>query len=315
MSSSRASVAACTGPLPPKASMASSRGSRPRSVETARRARAIVALATRCTPHAASSRRRLSGAAISELQRLYRELALNRQTAPGERRGIDEAEDDVGVGDGRHRSAAPVARRTRRGTGALRSDAQRAARVDPRHAAAAGANLGDVDGRGANVITAAAEQSPRDVDATADLERVHAQILARVDQRRLCGGAAHVEAEQAEIAETAGDFRRADHARRRPRFDDVDRPLGGGGGTHRASARLHDRQRLGDLALAQLGTEAAEIVLHQRQHVAIDDRRAGALVFAYLGQQLARNRHGNVRVALCGSGRGCALRARRWRRR
>ena len=65
------------------------------------------------------------------------------------------------------------------------------------------------------MITAAGEQSTRDVDAAADLERVHAQKLARVDQRRLCGSATHVEAEQAQIAETAGDFRCADHTRRR----------------------------------------------------------------------------------------------------
>ena len=55
MSSERARVAAWTGPLPPNAIRANCRGSRPRSLETARSARAIVALATRWTPKAASS--------------------------------------------------------------------------------------------------------------------------------------------------------------------------------------------------------------------------------------------------------------------
>ena len=103
--------------------MARSRGSRPRSVETARNARAIVALATRCTPHAASSSAQAERLRDMRLQRLHRELAPNRQTAAGESLGIDEAEDDVGVGDGRHRATAAVARGPRRGAGALRSDA------------------------------------------------------------------------------------------------------------------------------------------------------------------------------------------------
>ena len=55
MSSERARVAAWTGPLPPNTISENCRGSRPRSLETARNARAIVALATRWMPKAASS--------------------------------------------------------------------------------------------------------------------------------------------------------------------------------------------------------------------------------------------------------------------
>ena len=50
ISSARAMAAAKSGPLPPKANSANSRGSRPRSLETARIARIMLAAAMTCAP-------------------------------------------------------------------------------------------------------------------------------------------------------------------------------------------------------------------------------------------------------------------------
>ena len=61
--------------------------------------------------------------------------------------GTIRDEDDVGVGHGRLGAAATVARRARVGTGAPRSHARQAAGVDPGDAAAARADLHEVDDR------------------------------------------------------------------------------------------------------------------------------------------------------------------------
>ena len=60
--------------------------------------------------------------------------------------GFEQAEHEVGVGDGRHGAAAAVTGRSGVGAGALGPDAERAGlRVDPGEAAAAGADRLDVD--------------------------------------------------------------------------------------------------------------------------------------------------------------------------
>ena len=56
-----------TGPLPPKAKSANSRGSRPRSVDTALMARIMFEAAIRCAPCAAFSTLIPSGVAIFSL--------------------------------------------------------------------------------------------------------------------------------------------------------------------------------------------------------------------------------------------------------
>ena len=63
ISSARAMPAANSGPLPPNANSAYSRGSRPRSLETARIARIMFDAAIRWAPYAASASGRPSGAA------------------------------------------------------------------------------------------------------------------------------------------------------------------------------------------------------------------------------------------------------------
>jgi hypothetical protein len=64
-----------------------------------------------------------------------------------EMRGVDVAEQDVGVGDRGRLTAQVVADRAWKSASALRAGLQRAAGVDPNMRAAAGPDLGEVDGR------------------------------------------------------------------------------------------------------------------------------------------------------------------------
>ena len=146
-------------------SMPSSRASaagvqRPRAAEGHQRVAArIVALAHRDDPDGAracwSARRetmparRLDdrGAELGgEPRRSPARPARAERHAPVEElRGAQPPEHDVGVGHRRLVAAAPVAGRARLGARALRPDAQRAARVDPGDAAAAGADRLDLE--------------------------------------------------------------------------------------------------------------------------------------------------------------------------
>ena len=97
--------------------------------------------------------------------------------------GIEIAEHQVGVGDGRAVAAVAVAGGARHRAGALRPDMQDAAGIDPRDRAAAGAHAGDVE---------AVQGDP----VAADLA-VHDQRRGAVlDQADVGRGAAHVERDQ-----------------------------------------------------------------------------------------------------------------------
>ena len=145
MPSSSAIAVACSGPAPPNASSARSRGSTPRSTVMTRTARAISSLATRTMPAAQSivvqAERRASAPTAA---RRPRRRARRRRPAATARRGTRAA------GSRRSRSARRRrARRRRPGSapGRPRSDAQRAAGVAPGDRPAAGADRVHVDHR------------------------------------------------------------------------------------------------------------------------------------------------------------------------
>ena len=138
--------AANSGPLPPNATIANSRGSRPRSTVTARTARAIRAQPSRKTPCAASWSDRPSGVGHLLRDGPPGELAVEAQAAR-QPLVVEVAERDVGVGQRRLGAAVGVARGSRDGAGAARPDVELPGVVDPDDAAAARPDLGDVDGR------------------------------------------------------------------------------------------------------------------------------------------------------------------------
>src|SRR5579884_1655239 len=206
--SSRAISQACSGPAPPKATKAKSRGSKPRSTEMPRMASDILATAMRTMPSAASITESPLGHAAPG------PLGVQGHLPAQEPALVDPPEEDVGVG---HRGLDPspaIADRAGVPAGALRPHLERADLVDPGDAAPTRPYLYDVDDR--------------------QHDRVPTGIAADVVA---LGDARHVALDQ------AGLGRRAPHVE----GDDVLEPQGGphgrGGDDAPDRARLHHRHR------------------------------------------------------------------------
>ena len=103
MPSSRASATACSGPAPPKANSAKSRGSWPRASDTMRMAPAICVLPSRITAAAAAStldaRAAVPILSLEDLAHVRRRVTgrVDRQQPLR----VEPAEHQIGVGDGR----------------------------------------------------------------------------------------------------------------------------------------------------------------------------------------------------------------------
>ena len=188
MPSSSASAHACSGPAPPNATSAKSRGSSPCSTETTRSARTISAFTTSITAGRVDPGERPLGGVDVELD-------------PARQRGRQAAEEEVRVGHGRARSAASVAGGAGVGPRALGPDAQRAALVEPDDRAAAGADRVHGEGR----------QPHREA---VDEALVLASCLAADDRADVRRRAAHVERERVLEAGERGEPRCADDAGR-----------------------------------------------------------------------------------------------------
>ena len=173
-------------------------------------------------------------------QRPLRRRRVDRQVAAEQRLPVEIAQHDVGVADGGLGAAAAIADRARLRTGALRADLQRAAGIDPGDAAAAGADLGEVDDGHADRV-AGAVQPAVDVAVAAHLVFGRHSHLAAGDQAGLRRRAAHVERDQVGPAELPADQRGGDDAGRRAGLD-----------RHRRHA-----QRLGGLEHAAAGAASS----------------------------------------------------------
>src|SRR5690606_35876056 len=136
-------------------------------------------------PQRVEGERRLQGAGDGPL----RCLAVQRHRPAQEEVGVEVAEQQIGVGDGRLVAALPVAGRAGVGAGAIRPDGQQAELVDPGDRAAPGADLDQLDGGRADRETAAALEAvhPGDLQPAAD------RRAAILDGAQLGRGAAHVE--------------------------------------------------------------------------------------------------------------------------
>ncbi len=144
--------------------------------------------------------------------------------------GVEPAEKEIGVGDGRFGAALAVAGGTGRGAGALRTDPEETAGVDPGDAAATGADRFDVD------------QGDGGGHAPLDLVLGGVACSPSADHDRDVGaGAAHVEGEEVGFARLKSEGRRREHPTGRTGLGRLDRVVGGGLGAHRAAVRLHDR--------------------------------------------------------------------------
>ena len=157
------------------------------------------------------------------LDRLARQLAVERDGAAGQRAGAQAAEHELRVGDGRVLAAQPVGGRPGPRAGALRADMQQARIVDPGDGAAARADGVDLDRRRGEMIAVdhklvghrhLAPGHHHDVaTGAADLHRDQVGRLARRGaalQRADAGGRAG----QDQHHRAAGDLRRPTPRRR-----------------------------------------------------------------------------------------------------
>ena len=170
---------------------AKSRGSMPRCTVTTWMAAAMSALTTSCTARAASASVEPEGLG-HRMGQAHPRPTVESDTPPARRDRVEVAEHQVGVGHRRLGAAAAVAGRPGHGPRRPGADPQRAAGVDPRDAAAAGADLGQVDDgdldREAGARAGAAEAA-----LAADLEVVGDPGRPSAHDARLGRGAAHVE--------------------------------------------------------------------------------------------------------------------------
>ncbi len=222
-----------------------------------------------------------------------RGLGVEGQFAAHQIIRIDEAQHHVGVRHRGHGAALAVANRSRHRACAFRPDGQGAAWINPHQTAATGPNLGDIDGRHAHVMAAALQQSGGVIDAGAHVNFTDPVKGAAFDNRRLGGGAAHVECQHVLESQLGRDLRAADDTGGGTGFDNVYRPLTGGLDPHGAAAGLHHQQGRGDVKAAQRGGQRGQVAGYDGQDIGIDDGGGGSLILLDLGQDLRRqaNRH------------------------
>ena len=232
------------------------------------------------------------------LDRLSRALDVQADLAAEEVARVQPPEDDVRVGHGRLRAAAPVADRARIGPGALRADAQEPARVDPGDRAATGSDLDEVDDRRPDGV--AGERHPADPGAgvAADVVVLGHRRLPVLDQPDLGGRAAHVEGEDVGPVERLTEVGGGDHAGGRARLDHEHRPAARGLGAEDAAARLHHEQLRPHARVGETALDPLQVALDDRADDGVDHRRRGAQVLAELRRHLGGERDRDARQLL-----------------
>ena len=126
-----------------------------------------------------------------------------------------------------------------------------------------------------------------------DFELAGEERLAAVDDAGLGRGAAHVEGEQARLAELARHARRGQRSRRRAGLDEADRHALRRLRRRDAAGREHDVEAPGDAQVLELALEVVEVLGHQRHDVDVGAGGRGPLVLADLRHDLGRAGHGH----------------------
>ena len=223
--------------------------------------------------------RLLGGADAERLQGAAGGIDVELEVGGDRRVDGQAAEHEVGVGHGGLLAAAAVAGGAGVGARAVRADAQRAAAVDPRDRAAAGADGVDVDHR-----------QPHGQAGDPALDGQLGLGAALGEEERVAARAAHVEAERRRV----GDDPRRDGA------------AGGAGEQHRggmgggllergdAAAGQH-HVRLREPGLLGGRAQAAQVAAGGRAEGGVDRGGRRALELAHLGRDLVRGDHERVR--------------------
>ena len=201
---------------------------------------------------------------------------------------IQVSQDHVSVGDGCLCSPKAITGRSGNRTCAARAYLQAPALVDPDHASAARTHFGDVDHRNLHRVAAA-----RKIDSARRQVRSHFEFGRDLDTPVFDHGClgrrpAHVEGDCIVDARPACDNPGRDHTGCWAGLHDVDRLLHGSAGGENAAVGLHDEHRGFHTDAVELPEQGSKIPLNNGPDIGIDHGRAGALILAHLGQNLAR---------------------------
>ncbi len=194
--------------------------------------------------------------------------------------GAHPAQDDVGVGDRRLLAAPSVGGWTRSRPGAARAHLQAAVDVEPGEAAAARAN-------GVNVDLRHLHRERADLTVGAHGRR---PVAHEADVR---AGPAHVVRDEVGQARMTAEETRLTHSAGRPRHDRPDRQAARRVHRHHAAARAHREHAVRVARLEQALLEVAEVALHQRLQVRVEDRGREPLELPILGDDIERERGGD----------------------
>ena len=218
--------------------------------------------------------------------RPFRRRRVDREPATEEMGAAQEPEHHVRVG---HRGAV-AALCVAGGAGlrprAFRADPERAARIEPRDAAAPRAHLRQVDDRHPNRVAGSVQPAP-DVALPPHLVLRGGLDAAVLDEARLRGGAAHVEGDEVRASKLVAEPLRGDDPGRGSGLD------GGGGHPERPghvedpAVRPHDMEGR-EIELAEGRFQTFEVGGEDGPDVGADRGRAGAFELADLGEDLAR---------------------------
>ena len=149
------------------------------------------------------------------LERGIADRFVERHVAAKEVFGVDQAQNEVCIGDGRVLSAAAIAGGSWIRASAFRADLEKAEIIDMGDTAAAGTDLDQVDRRHCHRQAAAFAETVTPVD----LEQAGDQGRAVLDQTGLCSGASHIEGHQPVDAEQVRIVAGGERAGGRAAFD------------------------------------------------------------------------------------------------
>jgi hypothetical protein len=196
--------------------------------------------------------------------------------------GIEIAEHEIRVGDGRRLTTLAVARGPRLGARALGPHAEDASFVHTRDGSAARAQRNDVEARQRHAVSAHFPVAR------------HLRLAAH-DDGDIRAGAAHVERDEIAFAQEPGCIASAGNTARGARQHRAGGEAYRFGNRSHAAVRLHDENRPAIACALQSIFEPRQVVAQYRPDVGVDYGRTDALVFLDLRQHLGGDRHVGVR--------------------
>ena len=173
-------------------------------------------------------------------------------------------------------------------------DAQAPGAVDPRDAAAAGADRVDIHHRHAHRVAVDDAFRPDDGHAAPD-------------ERDVAAGAADVAGDEVFAPDRAPRRLAANHAGRRPGKKEPHGTAPRHGRRGEPAARLHHLQRCAHAELGEIALHRGQVAVEHRLHVGVEGGDAGALVLAERGVDVAGEGNHHVGRHLGDHPRGLAL--------